>query len=153
MNGHRYLRVYSVLLCLHTGLAGFVIAPRPAWAGVKVRQTITADEAQQHAQETNTVCGVVASAKYADTAPAKLTYLNLGRPFPNQPFTAVVPPTVRPKFKVPPEELFKGKTICVTGLITIYRDKPQIVIADPSQIALSEPVASATNEATAATAK
>ena len=135
----RSLRFHTALICLHASLAGFLIAARPAAAGVKVQQTITAEEAKQHVQETNTVCGLVAGAKYADTSQAKLTYLNIGRPYPDQAFTAVVPPTVRSKFKVPPEEVFKGKTICVTGLITLFRDKPQIVIADPSQIVISEP--------------
>ena len=142
-----------MLLCLQATLATFLIAPRPVTAAVKVRQIITAEEAKDHIQETNIVCGFVVSGRYVDTSPTKPTYLNFERPYPNQAFTAVVPGALRPKFRVAPEELFKGRSVCVTGLITSNRDKPQIVIADPSEIAFSEPVASATNQTTAVTGK
>jgi len=140
MKCHRYIRVRSVLLCLQASLAGALIAPRPAFAEVKIQKTITAEEAKQHVQETNTVCGVVASTRYLTRS--KLTFLNLGRAYPDQPFTAVIPDAVRAKFKNPPEDLFKGKTICVTGLITTHNDKPQIVIDDPAQIEERETAAS-----------
>ncbi|HUI08122.1 MAG TPA: hypothetical protein VL486_14070 [Verrucomicrobiae bacterium] len=140
MKCHRYIQVRSVLFCLQASLAGVLIAPLPAFAEIKVQKSIAAEEAKQHVQETNTVCGVVASTKYL--ARSKLTFLNLGRPYPDQPFTVVIGDAARPKFKDPPEDFFKGKTICVTGLITTHNDKPQITIDDPAQIEIREAAAS-----------
>jgi DNA/RNA endonuclease YhcR with UshA esterase domain len=140
---HRNLQFSLALLCLPV----FVIASRPTSAGAKIRTTLSAQEALQHVQETNTVCGVVASTRYLESSKAKLTFLNLDKPYPDQPFTAVIPEAVRAKFKgPPPEEFLKGKRICVTGLITINREKPQIMIDDPSQIKIEEAANSSTNQ-------
>jgi DNA/RNA endonuclease YhcR with UshA esterase domain len=146
MECRRYFGFYSALFCLLVNLAGFLIAPGPVAAGVRVQPVITPEEAQQHIGETNIVCGIVASARYSDTTTNKPTYLNLARPYPNQAFTAVIPGPLRAQFKVPPEEFFKGKTICVTGPITVSRNKPQIVIDEPSQIRISLPVSPTTNQ-------
>ena len=34
----------------------------------------------------------------------------------------------------PPEEFYKGKEVCITGKIELYKDKPQIVVTSKSQI-------------------
>ena len=125
-----------------TVIAGF---SRPVAAEVKVKKSISAEEAKDHAQETNTVCGLVAGTRYLETAKTKPTFLNFTKPFPEQNFTVVIQNDARGKFKGPPEEVFKNKTICVTGLITISRDRPQIVVTDPSQIELQDAPATSTN--------
>lgn len=94
---------------------------------------IPATDAGKHVGERATVCGVVASAKYARTSRGAPTFLNLGRPHPDQVFTGVIWGRDRPRFSPPPETLL-DKNICVTGLITSYRGKPQIIVTDPSQI-------------------
>jgi DNA/RNA endonuclease YhcR with UshA esterase domain len=33
-----------------------------------------------------------------------------------------------------PEEFYKGKEVCITGKIELYKDKPQIVVTSKSQI-------------------
>ena len=124
-----------------------------ALGGVKVAQTITGEEAQQHLQETNTVCGVVASTKYVESAKGKPTYLNFDHPYPNQTFTAIVTEGARAKFKDAPETTFKEKNVCVTGLISANsRGKPQIMIEDPSQIRIDDTAPPATNQTTQGTA-
>ncbi len=142
MNCRRCLRIHTVLACLQAGLATALVVSRPAVAAVRVREFVPAEDAQQHLQETNMVCGVVAGTRYADSSQPRLTYLNLGRPYPNQVFTVVIPEPVRPKFGVRPEDFYKGKAVCVTGLITAGRGKPQIVIDNPSQIEVEEMPAS-----------
>ena len=94
---------------------------------------IPAAEAGKHIGKHTTVCGVVASAKYARTSRGAPTFLNLGRPYPNQDFTGVIWGSDRLRFSPPPETLL-DKNICITGAITPYRGKPQIIVADPSQI-------------------
>jgi micrococcal nuclease len=100
--------------------------------------TIPADQAKEHIGETNTVCGLVASARYMDSTRAKPTLLNFVRPYPDHAFSVMIPNSARPKFKDPPEEFFTNKTVCVTGAIIEYRGKPEIVVNDPSQIVIKE---------------
>ena len=100
--------------------------------------SIPAEQAQQHIGETNTVCGLVASARYMETTRAKPTLLNFVKPYPDHLFSVMIPDSARPKFKDPPEVAFTNKTVCVTGAIIDYRGKPEIVVDDPSQIVVKE---------------
>jgi len=59
--------------------------------------------------------------------------LDLGKPSPNAIFTAVVYGDNRPKFGTPEASLL-GKRICVTGQISDYQGKAEIVLTDPSQL-------------------
>ncbi|ADC89777.1 nucleic acid binding OB-fold tRNA/helicase-type [Thermocrinis albus DSM 14484] len=95
---------------------------------------ITPEQAGNYIGEVKTVCGVVASAKYASHSRGQPTFLNLDRPYPNHIFTVVIWGKDRHKFSHPPESYYKGKRICVEGLIDSYRGVPQIVVRDPSQI-------------------
>jgi len=98
--------------------------------------SISAGEAAAYVGQTETVCGVVASSKFAQTSNRSPTFLNLDRPYPNQVFTAVIWGADRGKFKESPEVAFQGKRICVNGPIQVYRDKPEIIVTSPSQIRL-----------------
>ncbi len=81
-----------------------------------------------------TVCGTVASATYAVRSRGRPTFLNLDKPYPKQIFTVVIWGSDRNKFKNPPETFFKGKRICVTGIIESYRGKSEIIVRSPDQI-------------------
>ncbi|MEW6141613.1 MAG: hypothetical protein AB1597_00445 [Chloroflexota bacterium] len=81
-----------------------------------------------------TVYGPVASTTYAARSNGQPTFLNLGRPYPNQGFTVVIWGRDRSKFPSSPEKFYEGKTISVTGLIEEYRDVPEIIVTSPSQI-------------------
>jgi DNA/RNA endonuclease YhcR with UshA esterase domain len=96
-------------------------------------QSIGPADAINQVGEAATVCGRVASAKYAESSRGSPTFLNLDRPYPDHIFTAVIWGTSRSRFHSPPEAL-SGKSICVTGVISIYRGKAQIEVSDPSQI-------------------
>mgnify|MGYP001028984862 CR=1 FL=1 len=104
-------------------------APLPA------QQKLTAAQAKDHIGEEATVCGMVASTRYAATSRGKPTFLNLEKPYPNQVFTVVIWGENRAKFGKP-EVDYEGKKICVTGTITSYRGVPQIVADNPKQIKL-----------------
>ena len=91
------------------------------------------EDAVRHVGETATVCGVVASAKFEANARSKPTILDLGKAYPHAVFTAVIYGDNRSKFGTP-ETLLRGKRICVTGQISDYRGKPEIVLTDPSQL-------------------
>lgn len=101
--------------------------------------TIGAKEAQKYIGERKTVCGDVVSAAYLVRSKGRPTFLNLDQPYPRQIFTVVIWGSDRTKFKYSPEIFFKGKKICVTGVITSYRNIPEIVVHDPEQIKIATP--------------
>jgi hypothetical protein len=144
-----------VLLCTLMIVAGGGLGRFLAIAGVKISQTITGNETPKHLQETNTVCGPIASARYAQGSPGNPTYLNFDHAYPHQTFAVVIPESARPKFTNAPETAFAGKNICVTGLITTnHYGKPQMAVEDPSQIVLDNVPSPTTNQtATAPTTK
>jgi len=84
-----------------------------------------------------TVCGRVASAKYATSANRQPTFLNLDKPYPNHIFTAVIWGSDRAAFPYAPESL-ADRRICVTGTIQLYRGKAEIIVSGPNQIQTSE---------------
>lgn len=94
---------------------------------------ISASEAGHHIGEHAVVCGVVASSRYLSNSRSKPTFLNLRNAYPSQDFTVVIWPEDRPQFGHP-EDTYLGKNICVSGEISSYRGRPQIVARYPSQI-------------------
>ena len=96
--------------------------------------TYTADQAKNHVGERATVCGVVASAHFASSK-GQPTFLNLDNPYPDLIFTVLIWGNDRAKFGTP-ERDYMGKNIFVTGTIQRYRNSPEIVARDLSQIAV-----------------
>ena len=98
-----------------------------------VASTLTPQQAARAIGSYATVCGVVASAHYAMSSRGEPTFLNLGKPYPNQIFTALIWGSDRSKFKTAPES-FQGDDICVSGLVKSYRGMPEIIVRSPSQV-------------------
>jgi hypothetical protein len=95
--------------------------------------SIEAMEAADHVGQTATVCGIVASAKFATSLRSQPTFLNLDKPYPDQVFTAVIFGDDRAKFGTP-ERSLRGKRICVTGVIRRYREQLEMVLDNPDQL-------------------
>jgi hypothetical protein len=91
------------------------------------------EEAGSHVGENATVCGVVASATYASQAPMAPTFLDLGKPYPNQVFSVIIFGSDRQKFGAP-ENSMREKNVCVTGEIFLYQGNPEIILHDPAQL-------------------
>jgi DNA/RNA endonuclease YhcR with UshA esterase domain len=94
-------------------------------------ENIPSAKAKDHVGETATVCGKVADSRYMDGS--NVTFLNFDQPYPNHTFTAFIPAENRAKFGTP-EKDYKDKDVCVTGKIQDYKGKPEIILAEPSQI-------------------
>ncbi len=94
---------------------------------------LNAEDAAQHVGETATVCGVVASAKFDADLQSQPTFLDFGKPYPDQVFTAVIFGDNRKKFGTP-EVSLRGKRVCVSGKIQEKRGLPEIVVSDPKQL-------------------
>jgi hypothetical protein len=94
---------------------------------------ITPKETKYHVGETATVCGKVASTHYAAQSKGQPTFLNLDEPYPREIFTILIWGSDRHKFGAP-ETKYRDARVCVTGKIKSYRDVPEIVATEPSQI-------------------
>ena len=125
----RSKKASALALGLLAILSGLIVVIQISGAQSK----ITASEAINHVGERATVCGRVADAKYASSSRGRPTFLNLDKAYPNQIFTVLIWGEDRDKFGRP-EEDYRDKNICVTGLITSYRGVAQIQATDPSQI-------------------
>jgi hypothetical protein len=95
--------------------------------------SLSPEQATDHVGETATVCGLVVSTTYLPQAPQAPTFLDLGKPFPNQVFSAIIFGSDRPKFGTP-ETSMRNNPICVTGTIFLYQGKPKIILRDPKQL-------------------
>jgi len=118
---------------LSIALAVWLAACASLYARDAKAQTLTAEQARDHVGETANVCGRVASVHYADKIRGRPTFLNLGRPYPHEIFTAVIWGTDRAKFGEP-EKLYHHRRICVKGFISVYRSQPDMTVRTPSQI-------------------
>jgi micrococcal nuclease len=114
-------------------LSCIAVAPCDVIAQAQQVKRLTAAEAKDHIGEKATVCGKVASTRYATTTRGKPTFLNLDKPYPSQVFTVLIWGESREKFGAP-EEMYRDKEICVTGRITEYRNVPEIVVSEPRSI-------------------
>ncbi len=85
-------------------------------------------EAKNYIGESVTVSGkIVAVVKRP-----KVNYLNFGNNYPNQTFTAVIFPDDADEFGDLNE--FRGKEVEVSGVISLYKGKPQIILTSQKQI-------------------
>ena len=95
------------------------------------------DEAIRHLGETATVCGVVASSRHQDTTRGKGTFLHVDRPYPHHIFTVIIWEPDRAGFGEPEKTLLHHR-ICVTGPITAYKGKAEIIAHRPDQITVEK---------------
>ena len=91
-------------------------------------KVVSAAAAELFVGETNTVIGKVAQV----TLREKVVYLNLEKPFPDMLCSGVIFAAKTNQFEN--LEKLKGRTILITGKITEYQGKPQIVIDGKNQL-------------------
>ena len=101
-------------------------------------QSYTPDEAVKHVGDSITVCGKIFGGRFFETSKGSPTLLNMGAPFPDSKFTVMIPGEVRLKLGYSPEQELKDKIICVRGKVILYKERPEIIIYDPSQISIQK---------------
>jgi hypothetical protein len=85
-------------------------------------------EAGDYNGKTVTVKGFVADVYQSE----KVAYLNFVEKFPKNPFTAVI---FASKFSDFPDIVkYRNKDVEVTGRVSMFKDKPQIILNSPKQI-------------------
>lgn len=106
-----------------------------ATASISKSQTsVTTKQVVNYVGKTVTLCDSVYSSRALDN----ISLLNLGGKFPKEIITMVVFKSDRTKFEKEPVEIYNNKRICITGKVTLYKDKLQIVVNDPKQVKLHE---------------
>jgi S1/P1 Nuclease len=92
-------------------------------------KTIDIHDAANHYNEYVQVCAKVYGYKALDN----LTLVNLGSAYPDQLLTVVLRGDAKDAYNG-----WDGQTICVTGKIVSYKDKPEIVVTDPKTVVLAK---------------
>ena len=123
-----------VLVALSYSLMFLVLSVIISQTIVGAQETDIGAGVDKYVGQNATVCGNVASAVFASISTGKPTFLHLGQPYPNQSFTVVIWNFDRAKFGGPPEIMYQGKEICVTGLVELYGGKPGMTVHGPEQI-------------------
>ena len=97
---------------------------------VSAQNIIPAKFATKHIGGRITVCDKV----FGSSTGPKATLMYLGGDYPKQVLTVVIKSAALSKFKINPAVDFKGKDICVTGVVINDKGKPEIIVNDPKQI-------------------
>src|SRR2546423_11946745 len=99
----------------------------------KAQTSIAPEDAKNYIGKTVTVCGKVKST-YQPNTKSHPTFIDFGNKYPNAVFSIVIWESDLSKFSYKPKKKLKRKHLCVTGVVKMYKDKPEIVVSDPSQI-------------------
>ena len=98
-----------------------------AFAMAASAQRFSAEEFAKKLGKTETLCDTVYSLKIVSDT---LTLLNMGGAYPNQKYTVAVKGN---KITLDWSNL-KGKPLCVTGVFIMFKNKPEIEVAEPEKI-------------------
>lgn len=100
---------------------------------VNAQTTVNIKEVVNYVGKEVVLCDSVYSARALEG----VSLLNLGGKFPKDVIAVVVFKSDRNKFEKEPVALFEHKRICVTGKVTLYKDKLQIVVNEPKQLKIN----------------
>jgi hypothetical protein len=122
---------------MHTVKVAIASAVFGLWAFSAGAVTVTPAEAMGQVGHVAKVCGIVAAAVYEANAPAHPTFVTLisrDQPNVNRALTAVIYGTDRAKFGGAPEAALKGQRVCVTGFVSFFRQRPEMILSTPTQL-------------------
>jgi hypothetical protein len=102
------------------------------------QQEIKIEDISKHVGDSIKVCTKIYGGIYLDRSKGTPTLLNAGSSYPTNPLTIVIWADARKDFKNKPEEFYKDKQVCITGTVTLYREKPQIVVQGENQLMVQE---------------
>jgi hypothetical protein len=95
------------------------------------------DQAGRYLGQRITVRGPVVASHYAEDGDGQPTLLDVGKPYPDPGrFTVVIWGRDRAAFPNPPEQAYRSRTVCVTGLVDTAMGSPGIEVTSPAAIVL-----------------
>lgn len=95
-------------------------------------ETISSYDADYYVGDVKRVYGKVEEVYYSPED--RNYYLFFGAPYPYHDFSVVISRRDAKRLSLFPEWYFNNQHICVTGLITWFEDKPEMIVKSPSQI-------------------
>lgn len=98
-------------------------------ATTSAQTPVSPDSSKYYEGTSVTVCGKISGTYAGKNGIIKLQF---GDKYPNNTFTAIIFPANTSKFKT--AEYYEGIEVCVTGKITMYKEKPEIELTDPKQL-------------------
>ncbi|MEO5947028.1 MAG: hypothetical protein ABIP79_09440 [Chitinophagaceae bacterium] len=105
------------------------------WTAIgQAQQEIKMEDLSKHIGDSVTVCTKIYGGIFLDRSKDTPTLLNAGANYPNSPLTIVIRAEARKKFKEAPEVFYKDKNVCITGKVILFKEKPEIVVYDESQM-------------------
>ena len=81
---------------------------------------------------------IVCSQVFGIKATEKVVLINLGAAYPASPLTIAILAKNFANFTTPPEEFYKNKKLCVTGMLELFKGKAEIVVSKPEEIGVLE---------------
>ena len=96
------------------------------------QKEIKIEDAKNHVGDIVKICAKIYGGKFLEKD--TLTLLNAGGNYPDAPLTLVLRPNTRKEFETDPILYYKGRQVCITGKIELFKNKPQIVITTKNQI-------------------
>lgn len=102
------------------------------------QQTYTPEEAAKHVGDSIKVCGKIFGGRFFETSNNAPTLLNMGAAFPNSPITIMIPGSVRLQMGIAPEVQWREKNVCVIGTVILFKNKPEIIVYNTTQIEVKE---------------
>lgn len=100
-------------------------------AGAVALYAYTPEEALKHEGEHGTVEGLIVKI---GSSPKGNLFLNMGAPYPKHTFSGVISKSSVEKLGKDYIMSLEGKYLRITGDITIYNEKPEILVSDRKQI-------------------
>lgn len=89
----------------------------------------------QNIGKLRTVCGKIQSTYIYSNTGSQIIYLNMGGEYPNHTFTGLIwYSSNKDNFNGRPDKKYKMRNICISGVITTFKNKPQIQIDFENQI-------------------
>ena len=101
-------------------------------------QTFTAEQAASKVGDSIKVCDKIFGGRFFETSKGSPTLLNMGAAYPTSPLTIMIPGDVRIKMGHAPEQQLKDKNVCVIGRVILYKEKPEIIVYNISQIQVQQ---------------
>ena len=98
-------------------------------------EEISVFKAKNHIGEYKIVCGKVKSTYLNRKVKGVPLYFNFARDYPNSPFTAIIwTQSSGGEFGTRPDKRYQNRKLCVKGVITSYKGRPQIILRNSDQI-------------------
>jgi hypothetical protein len=130
------LCVIAAAAAIPSATAGTRVSSTQTHASLTCSGAISWQRARSLVGRIATIQGRVAGTRYAASSNGSPTFLNVGVDYPNPSrFTVLIWIENRAAFGRP-ELRYRGRTICVHGLVSSYQGVPEIVARSTGQIAI-----------------